>query len=98
MLPAYSKQARSLLVRAAASEPPLPKVSLTYCSRCNWMLRSAWLAQELLTTFNGTVAAVELVPNHEGTGVFAVTASTASSTSVVVWSRRDEGRFPEAKE
>ena len=62
------------------------------------MLRSAWLAQELLTTFNGTLAAVEMVPNHEGTGIFDVTASTASAKGVLVWSRSDEGRFPEAKE
>ena len=62
------------------------------------MLRSAWLSQELLTTFNGTLAAVELVPNHEGTGLFEVTLRTSGRKGEVIWSREEEGRFPEAKE
>lgn len=35
-----------------------PSIAIEYCTRCNWMLRSAWLSQELLTTFNGTVSEV----------------------------------------
>ena len=27
---------------------PAPRIAITYCSMCNWMLRSAWLGQELL--------------------------------------------------
>ncbi len=30
---------------------PAPRIAITYCSMCNWMLRSAWLGQELLSTF-----------------------------------------------
>lgn len=30
---------------------PKPRVSITYCTQCRWLLRAAWLAQELLTTF-----------------------------------------------
>ncbi|MDZ7934204.1 MAG: Rdx family protein [Emticicia sp.] len=30
-----------------------PKITLEYCPKCHWLLRSAWLAQELLTTFGG---------------------------------------------
>ena len=29
---------------------PAPRIAITYCSMCNWMLRSAWLGQELLST------------------------------------------------
>ena len=61
------------------------------------MLRSAWTAQELLTTFNGTVGEVALVPNHEGDGTWEVTLLT-SEGELRIWSRADEGRFPENKE
>ena len=63
------------------------------------MLRSAWLAQELLSTFNGTLAAVELLPNHEGTGCFEVSLATRkNAAATVLWDRSEESRFPEAKE
>ena len=76
---------------------PTPSIAIEYCTRCNWMLRAAWLSQELLTTFNGTLAAVELVPNHNGEGTFEVIASTADG-EFQVWSRKEAGSFPEAKE
>ena len=63
--------ARSATPRCAASEADVA-VSICYCSRCNWMLRSAWLSQELLTTFNGTLTAVTLQPDHSGSGCFTV--------------------------
>ena len=84
----------------AQAEARLPKVSIEYCSRCNWMLRSAWLSQELLTTFNGTLAEVSLVPNHEGSGTFVCTLVTADGDDVteeIIWDRKEEGSFPEAK-
>ena len=82
-----------------AAEPSIavPRVSIEYCTRCNWMLRSAWTAQELLTTFNGTIGEVALVPNHEEGGIFEVTLLTREGEQVL-WSRKDEGAFPESKE
>ena len=74
-----------------------PRVIIEYCSRCNWMLRSAWLQQELLTTFNGSLAEVSLVPNHNGDGTFLCTVVTESSEAIV-WDRKEAERFPEAKE
>ena len=56
------------------------------------MLRAAWLAQELLSTFEDDLAEVALAP--AGRGVFEVRAGDGT----VLWSRADEGRFPEAKE
>ena len=27
------------------------RIEIEYCTQCRWMLRAAWVAQELLTTF-----------------------------------------------
>jgi selenoprotein W-related protein len=54
-------------------------------------MRAAWLAQELLTTFEHEVGEVALLPGTGG--VFEVRLD-----SHVVWSRADEQRFPELKE
>lgn len=87
--------------RAASKqrEPQIvaPRVAIEYCTRCNWMLRSSWMAQELLTTFNGTIGEVALVPNSEQGGIFEVTLLTGAGAELL-WSREDEGRFPESKE
>jgi len=67
------------------------RVSITYCTQCRWLLRAAWLAQELLTTFEDELAEVAL---RLGTGgVFEIRVNDA-----LIWSRKEEGRFPEAKE
>ena len=33
------------------SIPDRPRVAIQYCTQCRWLLRAAWMAQELLTTF-----------------------------------------------
>ena len=79
----------------------VPRIAIEYCTRCNWMLRSAWLSQELLTTFNGTITEVALVPNHMGDGTFECTVISADGDNLVeqtVWDRTVDGGFPEAKE
>lgn len=68
------------------------RVEIAYCPKCRWMLRAAWLAQELLSTFEETLAEVALRPSAVS-GTFEVRANGA-----LVWSRSGEGRFPEAKE
>jgi selenoprotein W-related protein len=68
-----------------------PRVSIEYCTQCRWLLRAAWLAQELLTTFSAELGEVALLPGRGG--VFEVRVD-----DVVVWSRKEEERFPEAKE
>lgn len=55
------------------------------------MLRAAWMAQELLTTFDGEITELTLKPGTGG--VFEVTAD-----DVLVWSRKQEGRFPDITE
>lgn len=70
---------------------PKARVSITYCTQCRWLLRAAWLAQELLTTFEDELAEVALRPGTGG--VFEIRVNDA-----LIWSRKEEGRFPEAKE
>lgn len=67
------------------------RVVVEYCRQCRWLLRAAWLAQELLTTFEGELSEVALRPGTGG--VFRVTVN-----GIEVWSRAVQGRFPEAKE
>ena len=68
-----------------------PRVEIEYCVQCRWLLRAAWLAQELLTTFVNELGEVALIPG--AAGVFEV--RVAGQT---IWSRKEQGRFPEAKE
>ena len=39
------------VTREDGLRPAGPRVAITYCTQCNWLLRSAWMAQELLSTF-----------------------------------------------
>lgn len=68
-----------------------PRIEIEYCTQCHWMLRAAWLAQELLSTFSGEIGEVALIPGSGG--IFEV-----RSGQTLLWSRKQEGRFPEAKE
>ena len=69
----------------------LPRIEVEYCTQCRWLMRAAWMAQELLTTFETELGGVTLVP---GTGrIFEV-----RSAGQRLWSRKDEGRFPDIKE
>jgi selenoprotein W-related protein len=64
-----------------------PRVAIEYCTQCRWLPRAAWLAQELLSSFEADVAEVALVPGHGG--VFVVRVDDE-----MVWDRRAHG-FPE---
>lgn len=67
-------------------------IEIEYCTGCRWLLRAAWVAQELLSTFEEELDAVSLKPGREG-GIFEVRLNGEP-----LWSRATEGRFPEAKE
>lgn len=68
-----------------------PRIEIEYCRLCRWMLRAAWLAQELLSTFPEEIGEVALIPGTGG--VFEVRCE-----GQIVYSRAVEGRFPEAAE
>ncbi|WP_181703647.1 SelT/SelW/SelH family protein [Chthonobacter albigriseus] len=67
-----------------------PMVSITYCRQCQWLLRAAWMAQELLSTFSEELAQVALVPGTGGVFQIAV-------DGVIVWDRSQDGGFPDVK-
>jgi selenoprotein W-related protein len=68
-----------------------PRVEIEYCTQCRWLLRAAWMAQELLTTFQDEIGEVALRPGSGG--VFEVRVDGEN-----VWSRAGQGRFPDIKE
>lgn len=67
-----------------------PRVEIVYCTQCHWLLRSAWLAQELLSTFSTDLAEVALVPGTGG--IFEIRCE-----GELIWERVRDGGFPEAK-
>jgi len=68
-----------------------PRVEIEYCTQCRWLLRAAWLAQELLTTFEQELGEVALIPGTGGIFEVRVNGET-------LFSRKQQNRFPEAKE
>jgi selenoprotein W-related protein len=64
-----------------------PRVEIEYCTQCRWLARAAWLAQELLSTFEGELGEVALVPGTGGVLIVRVDGEVA-------WDRREQG-FPE---
>jgi selenoprotein W-related protein len=68
-----------------------PRVEITYCTQCRWLLRAAWMAQELLVTFESELGEVALVPGTGG--IF-----TVKLDAELIFSRKEAGRFPESKE
>ncbi|HEY8523535.1 MAG TPA: SelT/SelW/SelH family protein [Acidimicrobiales bacterium] len=69
------------------TESARPRIEIEYCTQCRWLPRAAWLAQELLGTFEQELGAVALVPGTGGVLVVRVDGET-------VWDRRTDG-FPE---
>jgi len=68
-----------------------PRIRVRYCPQCGWLLRSAWMAQELLSTFGDELAEVALAPDEAG--VFMI-----ESDGVVLWDRAVDGGFPDINE
>lgn len=68
-----------------------PLIEIEYCRQCRWLLRAAWMAQELLATFEGELGGVTL--RSGAGGVFEVRLGED-----IIWSRKDAGRFPEITE
>lgn len=73
--------------------PPLrhPRIEIEYWRQCGFLLGSAWIARELAQAFSEQLGEGALVPGSGGN--FVVRSDTE-----VLFSRREAGRFPEAKE
>lgn len=67
-----------------------PHITLHYCTQCNWLLRSAWMAQELLSTFSQEIGAVTLVPGTGG--IFEIHIDDQ-----LLWERKRDDGFPDIK-
>jgi selenoprotein W-related protein len=65
-------------------------IRIAYCTQCNWMLRAAWMAQELLSTFGPEIGAVTLVPGTGG--IFEIHLD-----GELIWERKRDGGFPDSR-
>ena len=68
-----------------------PHLSITYCTQCNWLLRSSWMASEVLSTFSTEMGGVTLVPGTGG--IFEITLD-----GTLIWERKRDGGFPDVKQ
>ncbi|PKF49152.1 SelT/SelW/SelH family protein [Enterovibrio nigricans] len=66
-------------------------IDIYYCRQCNWMLRSTWMAQELLSIFSEEITSLTLHPDTGGR--FEILCN-----GTLIWERKRDGGFPEAKE
>lgn len=67
-----------------------PTLTIRYCTQCNWLLRSAWMAQEVLSTFSEEIGAVTLIPGTGG--IFEIHLDDN-----LIWERKRDGGFPDVK-
>lgn len=68
-----------------------PRLEIRYCTQCGWLLRAAWIAQELLTTFQDELGEVALIPGSGGIFELRVDGE-------LVFDRKSAGGFGELKE
>ncbi|SFA93477.1 3-hydroxyisobutyrate dehydrogenase [Rhizobium sp. NFR07] len=68
-----------------------PRITILYCTQCNWLLRAGWMAQELLQTFGDQLGQVGLIPGTGG--VFEIRID-----GTLIWERKRDGGFPGPKE
>lgn len=67
-----------------------PRIAITYCRQCNWLMRAAWMAQELLSTFSEDVSEIALLPATGG-------AFRIEVDGELVWDRKRDGGFPDIR-
>lgn len=68
-----------------------PRIEITYCRQCKFLLRASWLAQELLTTFEDALGEVALRPGSGG--IFEV-----SLDGDVIASNSESKKMPDVSE
>jgi len=69
-----------------------PSITIEYCPKCGWLLRAAYMAQEILTTFNDDVKQVTLQPSEVG-GSYNISIDNKK-----IFDRKEYNGFPEIKE
>lgn len=68
-----------------------PAVTIAYCTQCNWLLRSCWMAQELLSTFATELGSVTLIPGTNA--IFEIRVGED-----LIWERKRDGGFPDIRD
>ena len=68
----------------------MARIKIVYCTKCGWLPRSTWMAQELLNSFSGEVEELALSPGTNG--IFQIFVNED-----IVWDRKVENGFPEIK-
>lgn len=77
---------------------PFPKISIVFCVKCKWNLRSAWYLQELLQTFGDELKEVSLVPGQVGTfKILGYKNDDNQGSEILLWDRSVDGGFPDSK-
>jgi selenoprotein W-related protein len=69
-----------------------PSITIEYCPKCHWLLRAAYMAQEILTSFTDELSAVTLQPS-EVSGRYTISIGDQK-----VFDRKEYGGFAEIKE
>ncbi|KAJ5911838.1 uncharacterized protein N7473_001141 [Penicillium subrubescens] len=91
--------------KTALERVHLPRIAIKFCTQCRWMLRAAYFAQELLSTFSTDLGEVALVPVTGGVFTVTIWHATATASSegevttqeILLWDRKRDGGFPEVK-
>lgn len=65
------------------------KITIRYCTQCNWLMRSTWIAQELLHSFADEINELALIPATGGVFEIAIDGQ-------IIWQRERDG-FPDIK-
>jgi selenoprotein W-related protein len=68
-----------------------PFVTIEYCPKCGWLLRAAYMAQEILTSFTEDIGAVTLRPSEVG-GSYKIFIDDKK-----IFDRKEYNGFPEIK-
>ena len=68
-----------------------PTIEIEYCTSCNYLPRTLWVAAELLPDLQYEIGAFNLIPGTKG--AFEVRVSGSS-----IFSKTAAGRFPEPDE
>ena len=66
-------------------------ITINFCTKCGWLMRAAWMAQEIINTYVSDIQSVNLVPGEDGK--FEIFCNKQ-----VIFLRHQEGKFIEIKE
>ncbi len=66
-------------------------ITINFCTKCGWLARAAWMAQEIINTYVNDIQSVNLVPVDDGK--FEIFCDKQA-----IFIRYEEGKFIEIKE